>query len=943
MPDVTQNVIIEFISDASQLAPAVDQLEKLGKIEKGQAANFKATNDAIKSRATTSANTNKTVKDLSNSLSKESQVLKLSAQAFRESGKTLEQMVKAVKSGNVEIKANTDATTKNIQVQSSLRAQLRQMVEQLAQMKASGQANTKQFEELAKKAGVLKDALNDANQEVKNFSSDTSTFDGLISAVSGAAGAFAVVQGAAALFGDESEELQKTLLKVNAAMAILQGLQQVQIVLQKESAASQLANTIATKAQAAAQLVWNFIIGSSTGLLKAFRIALAATGVGLLVIGIYELVQAFKASNDEMEKANELIETQKALMEGLNQIIQRSTDIEIARLQAAGAAQSEVIRANGRALQRQRSELRVFNNELRTQAAALDKTSEAWFELNKAIEENENTIKGLDNQIIVTSINLEGQLAEERKQAAEKRKQDNKQAFEDAKRKREEDAQREKELRAAGFADFKATIELELLAAEKGSQEELEIRKRLLRTELQISLDNDKLTENQRKLLVKKFFADRLELEKQFAKDRDKIILENIGSDIQAELQALELSFERKLELTETAILLQAQLEIDAAGNNAAKITEINAKRDKAIRDARIASIQEVVNYEIALAEATGGPEKRRLQSVIDNAQSELQAKKSAIDQIAQIDSSAIQKRIDALNKERQQGLISQKDYNLQYAQLVDQQVKIWDDAEKAKTAATKKASDERNARTKQDIQNTASVAQATSDILAGLNDIQAEQQNQKLARDRQNIKDLQDAGAITEKEALARMKKLDAEERKIKQQQAKRDKEIALFNAIIATARGVAEAIPNPFLIALAAAIGAAQIAIIASKPIPKFGRGKKGSYEGLAEVGETGAELIERNGRMHVADKKQIVWLGKKDKVYNPMETIAMMSKPAMSRERNGHTIVNNKGIEIDYDKMGKAVGKHVQTNVWVDGIQQSIIKQKEFINYLDSKRNF
>lgn len=942
MPDVTQNVIIEFITDASQLAPAVEQLEKIGKIEKGQAANFKATNDALKTRATTSANTNKNVKDLSNSLSKESQVVKLSAQAFRESGKTLEQMVKQVKAGNTELKTNTDAVSKNVQAHLSLRSQLRQTVEQLAQMKIQGQENSQQYQDLAKQAGRLKDAINDASQEVQNFASDTSTFDGLISAVSGAAGAFAVVQGAAALFGDESEELQKTLLKVNAAMAILQGLQQVQIVLQKESAASQLANTIATKAQAAAQLAWNFIIGSSTGLLKLFRIALAATGVGLLVIGIYELVNAFKASNNEMEEANDLIAKQKSLMEGMNEIIQQSVNIQVARLQAEGALQSGIISEQGKALVRQRDYLFQLNKNLRDQQSELDKTSEAWFTLNTQIEDNLNTIRGLDNQIIVTSINLEGQLAEERKEAAKKRADDAKQAFDDAKRRREEAAQREKELRAEGFADFKASIELELQAAEKGSREELEIRKRLLRAELQISLDNDKLTENQRKLLVKQFFAERIELEKQFARDRDKIILENIASDVQAELQGLELSNEKRLELTETAILLQAQMEIDAANGNAAKITEINAKRDKAIRDARIASIQEVVNYEIALTEATSGPEKRRLQAVIDNAETELNVKKDAIDQIAIADSSAIQKRINALNEERRQGLISQKDYTLQYAQLVDQQVKIWEDAEKKKTDATKKESDERLARIKQDIENVAKVAEVVTDVMAGLFDIQSQRENNRITEGRNRIKELQDAGAITEKEAIARLKKLDNEERRIKQQQAQRDKQLALFNAIISTARGIAAAIPNPFLIALAAAIGAAQIAIIASRPIPKFGKGKKGSYEGLAEVGETGTELIERNGRMHVADKKQIVWLGKRDKVYNPAETIAMLTKPAMSTERNGVTIPN-KGMQIDYEKFGKEVGKHVQQNIIVDGVTAKIIKEKEFINYLDSRRTF
>ncbi len=45
-----------------------------------------------------------------------------------------------------------------------------------------------------------------------------------------------------ALFGDENEELQKTFVKLQAVMAVLQGLQGIQNVLQKESAARQLIN-----------------------------------------------------------------------------------------------------------------------------------------------------------------------------------------------------------------------------------------------------------------------------------------------------------------------------------------------------------------------------------------------------------------------------------------------------------------------------------------------------------------------------------------------------------------------------------------------------------------------------------------------------------------------------------------------------------------------------
>lgn len=948
---VTEQVIIEFITNDDQLKSSEQRLTDLGKIDKTVGESFKTTNTEINKQAVAL----KTVAAATSQIDSAGKATKKNIQDVSTAVKGMSSAFqKEFKAGVIDELKKAGVSLKDFEKQSglafgnteqatlSLRSQLRQMVEQLAQLKVQGKDTGAEYIALAQKAGQLKDAIADANQQVSGFGSDTRNIDGLIQGVSGLAGGFAVVQGATALFGDESEELQKTLLRVNAAMAILQGLQQIQNVLQKESAASQLANTIATKAQAAALAVYNFVIGTSTGLLKLFRIALAATGIGLLVIGILELVKALQSSNDELEDANELIDTQKRLLEGLNETIQRSTDLEVARLQAAGAAQSAVLAAQGRSLLRQREAVAQQQKDLVAQRDALGRTSSAWFELNKQIDINSNLLKGLDNDIVIAGINFEAQLAQERDDAAKKRIDDAKKYAEDQKRLAEEARQREKDFRAAGFADFKAGVELELLAAEKGSQEELEIRKRLLRAELQQALDNEKLTANQRKLLVQQFFKERIDLEKQFAKDRDKVILENINADIQAELQGLELSNERRLELTETGLQIQAQLEIDAAEGNAAKIAEINAKRDKAIRDARLASIQATLDYELSLTAVSNAAHVRALQVELNAEKTTEQERIAIINELARINSDAVQKRIDALNEEKRKGLISQKDYNLQYAQLVDQQTQIWEDAEQKKTDATKKATEERNARTKEELGNIVKVAEAVSNVLSGIFSITSDKENQRLQQARADIKDLQEAGAITEKEAVARMKRLDAEEKKIKQQQAQRDKALALFNAVISTAKGIAEAIPNPFLIALAAAIGAAQIAVIAARPIPKFGKGKKGQYEGLAEVGETGPELIQRNGRMEVASKRSITWLSKNDKVFNPMETAAMLSIPKMNTER---TVVNNtvkNGVHIDYDKLGQAVGKHVKTDVYVDGVQAQHIEKMMFENYLNGKRN-
>jgi hypothetical protein len=95
--------------------------------------------------------------------------------------------------------------------------------------------------------------------------------------------AFAVAQGTAALFAEGNEELQEALVKVQASLALLQGTEQAVQLLRKESAAGQALLTARTAA-------YNVVVGASTGTLKLFRIALAATGIGLAVVAIGALV-----------------------------------------------------------------------------------------------------------------------------------------------------------------------------------------------------------------------------------------------------------------------------------------------------------------------------------------------------------------------------------------------------------------------------------------------------------------------------------------------------------------------------------------------------------------------------------------------------------------------------------------------------------------------------
>ena len=111
--------------------------------------------------------------------------------------------------------------------------------------------------------------------------------DQLFRATQGVLGGFEAAAGAAALFGFESDDLERSLIKLQGAMALSQGLKDFNEFL---PAIKQVAGTIRT------QLVTAF---------STLRGAIAATGVGALVVGLGLLVEKMMSLKDATNEASE--------------------------------------------------------------------------------------------------------------------------------------------------------------------------------------------------------------------------------------------------------------------------------------------------------------------------------------------------------------------------------------------------------------------------------------------------------------------------------------------------------------------------------------------------------------------------------------------------------------------------------------------------------------
>lgn len=157
----------------------------------------------------------------------------------------------------------------------SLKAKLKELKEQMA-LAGDG---TAEFKKLAAEAGALQDRIADVNRQVKNLSSDTRRLDLGLEAVQGVTGGFAAAQGAMSLFGNESEEMQKRMMKVMGAMSLVNGVQQVANVLNKDA-------VLGTKLR----VFWNETLVGSFKKASVAQKAFMATGIGLLLTGVATLV-----------------------------------------------------------------------------------------------------------------------------------------------------------------------------------------------------------------------------------------------------------------------------------------------------------------------------------------------------------------------------------------------------------------------------------------------------------------------------------------------------------------------------------------------------------------------------------------------------------------------------------------------------------------------------
>ena len=166
--------------------------------------------------------------------------------------------------------------------------------DRLYELALAGDTASKEYQELLEKVGAYRKVQIETDLAVDGAA--TTMGQKLGSALNGATSGFAATQGAMALFGGESEALEKSLLKVQGALAIQQGVQGLSVAYKELGRGT----GIATKAQAA----FNFVINLNPIMLIVTGITLAIAALLKFTSFLDPAIQGLKDFGDAIGLTN---------------------------------------------------------------------------------------------------------------------------------------------------------------------------------------------------------------------------------------------------------------------------------------------------------------------------------------------------------------------------------------------------------------------------------------------------------------------------------------------------------------------------------------------------------------------------------------------------------------------------------------------------------------
>lgn len=831
---------------------------------------------------------------------------------------------KIVDTGITEIEKNSIDLKVDAKSTESLRTQMRKAQQEVAELSARFGATSKAAVEAAKRAAELRDRIGDAKTLTDAFNPDAK-FRALSGSIQGVVGGFTALQGAIGAFGVKNEEVEKALLKVNSAMALSQGLQSVGESVDsfkqlgaviKSTTAFQFLYNAATSTATAVQTAFGVATNVTTTGFKLLRGAIISTGIGALVVGLGMVIANFDAISAWI-KSSPL----GAFANQVGNLVEKFTDF-IGVTSEAERASNRLAKANSTANKQIENRIKLLKaqggseKEIATlQKQAIQNDINVLNSKKKLSDEEKQTRENLKNDLLVVDAEYNKKVADDNEKANEKTRAANEKAAEEERKDIEKsnemlstlrnnntlEAIKDSEQRALKQLEIEDKRQRDEIAALKISNEQKIALYKELDTKLEqgradiLTKQREKNYEAELKKVEENFNKEEAILKEQLA---NNIITETQYNNKISELQLSELEAKQFVATNWSSYVKKASEDATAfeeqsndkrldniIKNNAAKKEEQAKAYENELKLADDLFKQEALALKTKLAngeineqeynEKIKDLESKTLQSKISIATQWSGTVKKAEQDITTFTNEEADKRLDKTieNNKKNAELLKQQLGEL--ATMASQGVLVRlginpqdaDRLTKSLTGIYEKIKTDQPISPGEIADAAGSAYSAVSNAIAA-SDAQRRQE-ELAALQVQQEEELRLAGDNEQKKEIIKQK-YALKEREVKRKGAEADKRKAIIDATVNTAIAVVKAfattgpIAGPVFAAIVGALGAAQIALIAAQPIPKFSKGGavlssdiNGMISGRPHA--AGGVLIEAEGNEFITRRSQ------------------------------------------------------------------------------------
>lgn len=341
----------------------------------------------------------------------------------------------------IQIKSNIPQVTKET---TSLRQQMKDLRKEMESCEVGSEEYNKALQKLADTTHDLREQ----QERIKNSAGDLGTvFSNLQQVSTGIAAGFSSVNAIMALTGNHSEDLQKAMVKLQAGIALVQGLKGMEGMGKKLKALGSsftsligkiISTSTATKGLATAENTMTVSTKAASTALKGLRAALISTGIGALVVGLGMLianldkvVEWFKKGKEEAVDYSDKLDKLKTSYEKTN----TAMEFKLRTMKLENASYEELYQYQLEHYEMQLKEIQATRSQIEKEAELIKqrregrrwrkKDEEAYQELMDKVKEWKAEEENLQN----TLTDLQLKHAEHNKEVADKIAKDRKAAL----------------------------------------------------------------------------------------------------------------------------------------------------------------------------------------------------------------------------------------------------------------------------------------------------------------------------------------------------------------------------------------------------------------------------------------------------------------------------------------------------------------------------------